>query len=169
MPDQEEVDKFLPPYKPFATLHPDNVVSMGTLGMPEFYTEAQKAKNEAIVNSIDVIREVWKEWEKQFGRKYEPIQSYKTEDAEVALLTMGSMGETAENVAEKWKISREDQDAFALASHEKALRAQAAGDFAAIESHDLPIIRVHLGADPDAGLAALERALAAALDSTTEA
>ena len=40
---------------------------------------------------------------------------------------------------------------------------QAAGDFAAIESHDLPILRVHLGPDPDAGLAALERALAAAL------
>jgi 3-oxoadipyl-CoA thiolase len=40
-----------------------------------------------------------------------------------------SMGETAENVAEKWKISRDDQDAFAFASHEKALRAQAAGDF----------------------------------------
>ncbi|HEU5224502.1 MAG TPA: transaldolase, partial [Actinomycetota bacterium] len=44
--------------------------------------------------------------------------------------------------------------------------AQAAGDFAAIESHDLPILRVHLGADPDAGLAALERAIAAALDNT---
>ncbi len=43
--------------------------------------------------------------------------------------------------------------------------AQAAGDFAAIESHDLPILRVHLGADVDAGLAVLERALAAALDS----
>jgi glucose-6-phosphate isomerase len=41
--------------------------------------------------------------------------------------------------------------------------AQSAGDFAAIESHDLPIVRVHLGADPDAGLAALERALEAAL------
>ena len=47
--------------------------------------------------------------------------------------------------------------------------AQAAGDFAAIEAHDLPILRVHLGADPDAGLAALERALAAALDTSTEA
>ena len=34
--------------------------------------------------------------------------------------------------------------------------AQAVGDFAAIESHDLPILRVHLGADLDAGLAALE-------------
>ncbi len=42
--------------------------------------------------------------------------------------------------------------------------AQAAGDFAALEAHDLPILRVHLGADPEAGLAALERALAEALD-----
>ena len=41
---------------------------------------------------------------------------------------------------------------------------QAAGDFAAIESHGLPILRVHLGSDIAAGLAALEQALAAALD-----
>ena len=41
--------------------------------------------------------------------------------------------------------------------------AQAAGDFESIEAHDLPIVRVHLGPDPDAGLAALERALAEAL------
>jgi glucose-6-phosphate isomerase len=46
--------------------------------------------------------------------------------------------------------------------------AQAAGDFAAIESHDLPIVRVHLGADPAAGLVALERAIVAALDATPE-
>ena len=39
------------------------------------------------------------------------------------------MGITAENVASEWKISREDQDAFALASHQKALAAIAAGDF----------------------------------------
>jgi pyruvate ferredoxin oxidoreductase alpha subunit len=96
MPDQEEVDRFLPPYVPYAALHPDNIVSMGTLGMPEIYAEAQKAKDVAIVNSIKVVREVWRDWEKQFGRKYEPIQAYRTEDADVALLTMGSMGETAE-------------------------------------------------------------------------
>jgi transaldolase/glucose-6-phosphate isomerase len=47
--------------------------------------------------------------------------------------------------------------------------AQAAGDFAAIESHDLPILRIHLGADPETALGALERALAAALDTSTEA
>src|SRR5690606_33979379 len=39
------------------------------------------------------------------------------------------MGITAEKVAEEWKVSREDQDAFALASHKKALAAQAAGEF----------------------------------------
>jgi acetyl-CoA acyltransferase len=40
------------------------------------------------------------------------------------------MGLTAEKVAERWKISRDDQDAFALASHTKALAAQAAAEFA---------------------------------------
>lgn len=39
------------------------------------------------------------------------------------------MGITAEKVAEQWKVSREDQDAFALASHGKALAAIAAGEF----------------------------------------
>ena len=39
------------------------------------------------------------------------------------------MGITAEKVAEQWKVSREDQDAFALASHQKALAAIASGEF----------------------------------------
>jgi acetyl-CoA acyltransferase len=41
------------------------------------------------------------------------------------------MGLTAEKVAAQWKVSREDQDAFALESHRRALAAQAAGEFAA--------------------------------------
>ena len=39
------------------------------------------------------------------------------------------MGLTAEKVAERWKVSREDQDAFALSSHTKAIAAQASGEF----------------------------------------
>ncbi len=39
------------------------------------------------------------------------------------------MGITAENVATRWKVSREDQDAFALQSHQRALAAIAAGHF----------------------------------------
>ena len=40
------------------------------------------------------------------------------------------MGLTAERVAERWKVSRDDQDAFAVESHRRALAAQAAGAFA---------------------------------------
>ncbi|HEY8245404.1 MAG TPA: acetyl-CoA C-acyltransferase [Casimicrobiaceae bacterium] len=39
------------------------------------------------------------------------------------------MGLTAEKVAERWKVTREQQDAFALESHRRALAAQAAGEF----------------------------------------
>lgn len=48
------------------------------------------------------------------------------ENYPAALLTMGL---TAERVARHYKVSREDQDAFALQSHQKALSAQAAGRF----------------------------------------
>ena len=41
------------------------------------------------------------------------------------------MGLTAEKVAQRWKVSRDAQDAFALQSHQRALAAQQAGDFTA--------------------------------------
>jgi glucose-6-phosphate isomerase len=41
--------------------------------------------------------------------------------------------------------------------------AQALGDLAVLQAHDLPVLRVHLGPDPEAGLTALEQALQAAL------
>ena len=46
------------------------------------------------------------------------------------LYPLESMGETGENVAERWGISREDQDAFALRSQERWAAASAAGRFA---------------------------------------
>ena len=64
-------------------------------------------------------------------RVYDTSLGWRFENAAMAeRFPLQSMGETAENVAEKWKVSREEQDAFALASHEKARKAQAAGDFA---------------------------------------
>lgn len=50
---------------------------------------------------------------------------FKDENVAIAY----GMGITAEKVSEEWHVSREDQDAFALASHQKALAAQAAGEF----------------------------------------
>jgi len=50
--------------------------------------------------------------------------------AMASMFPLESMGETAENLVEKFGISREDQDAFALASHQRAVMAQQAGHFA---------------------------------------
>ncbi len=49
-----------------------------------------------------------------------------------------NMGETAENVAERTKISREEQDAYALQSHQRAVAAQQSGRFA-VEIHPVTI------------------------------
>jgi acetyl-CoA acyltransferase len=56
---------------------------------------------------------------------YNPIPSPKLFAAKPAAYI--SMGETAENVAQQWQITRADQEAFALKSHQKAAAAQADG------------------------------------------
>jgi acetyl-CoA acyltransferase len=82
------------------------------------------------------------------------------------------MGITAEKVAEEWKVSREDQDAFALASHQKAIAAMQAGEFDAeispyeIVSH-IPdgnvikevrrVVKLDEGPRPDASLEVLAK------------
>ncbi|NLA42115.1 MAG: pyruvate ferredoxin oxidoreductase [Smithella sp.] len=96
MPSKEEVEKFLPPFVPHATLHPAKPVTMGAFAMSDYFTEIMKAKDEALKNSQKVILEVWEEWAKLFGRAYKPVETYQSEDAEVLLLTIGSMGETAQ-------------------------------------------------------------------------
>lgn len=52
-----------------------------------------------------------------------------------------SMGETAENVAQRWNIARSDQEALALRSHQLAAKAQAAGDL----SEEIIPVQNHLG------------------------
>ena len=95
LPTQEEVDRFLPPFTPHATLHPARPVTMGAFAMSDYFAEIMKAKDEAIKNSKPVILDVWAEWERMFGRSYKPVETYRSEDADILMLTMGSMGETA--------------------------------------------------------------------------
>jgi pyruvate ferredoxin oxidoreductase alpha subunit len=93
-PEQEEVDKFLPPFKPQLTLDPKNPVTMGPVGVPEVYIEARKQCEEALLNSKPVVKEVLDEWGKQFKRKYKLIETNGPKDADIAFVTMGSLGET---------------------------------------------------------------------------
>ncbi|MCK7503427.1 MAG: hypothetical protein MZV70_04480 [Desulfobacterales bacterium] len=69
---------------------------MGAFAMSDYFTEIMKAKDEAVKNSKKVILDVWDEWGKLFGRSYKPVETYKADDADILMLTMGSMGETAQ-------------------------------------------------------------------------
>jgi pyruvate ferredoxin oxidoreductase alpha subunit len=100
-PDQDEVDKFLPTNKYPLALHPDKPVTMGDFAMPILYPEAKWAQEMNLRASKDTILKVWQEFGQAFGRHYSPVESYKTEDAETLLLTMGSFSETAMTVIDK--------------------------------------------------------------------
>ncbi len=101
--DQQEVDSFLPPYKYPLPLDPDRPVTMGAFAPPVIYTEARKAQEEALIATMDTICGVWDEFGKRFGRHYTPVETYKAEDAEVLLLTMGSYSQTAEIAIDKMR------------------------------------------------------------------
>ncbi len=95
--EQSDVDTFLNnKYEPVIQLNPEKPVTMGAVGIPEIYTEAKKAHDVTLHNSKEVILEVWDEFASKFGRKFSPVETYKTDDADIVLLTMGSYGETAQ-------------------------------------------------------------------------
>jgi len=95
LPEQSEVDRFLPKFQyPFA-LNPDKPMSHGAFGPPEIYSEAKLAQEVAFRKSKETILQGWKEFGDIFGRYYHPVEQYRTEGAEILLLTMGSFTETA--------------------------------------------------------------------------
>lgn len=93
--EQEKVDQFLPPYQPLYRLHPDHPVTMGAFALPSIFAETKKAQEVALLASMPKILETWKAYGDLTGRYYKPIETYRAEDAETLLVTMGSCGETA--------------------------------------------------------------------------
>ncbi len=102
IPDQEVVDRFLGEYVPkHAYLDPKRPVTQGALGFPAHYMETRYKVWEAMENAREVIKEVFDEFEKTFGRRYHIIEEYKTDDAEIVLVTMGSLAGTVKEFVDK--------------------------------------------------------------------
>jgi pyruvate ferredoxin oxidoreductase alpha subunit len=95
LPEQAEVDKFLPKNRFPLPLNPDKPVAMGGFAPPFIYTEAKFAQEINLKNSKKVILEIWEDFYKVFGRKYLPVEKYHSDGAKVLIMTMGSSGETA--------------------------------------------------------------------------
>ncbi len=95
VPLQEEVDSFLPPYKPVYRLDVKNPMTFGSFSTPAHYTEFKYQQWNAMKNAEKVIDEVFSEFYNKFGRKHKKVNEYRTDDADIIFLTMGSMSGTA--------------------------------------------------------------------------
>ncbi len=94
-PEQEAVDRFLPRNRFPLPLNPDRPVAMGEFAPPFIYTETKWAQEVNLRNAKKVIRQVWDEFNKAFGRQYLPVEKYHSDGARILIMTMGSSGETA--------------------------------------------------------------------------
>ncbi len=101
LPEQKEVDRFLPRFQYPYPLNPDKPMTHGALGPPDIYSEAKLAQEMALRESKSVILQAWHEFTNVFGRHYSPVEEYRTDGAETLLLTMGSYTETAKIVIDE--------------------------------------------------------------------
>ncbi len=92
LPDQDQVDAFLPPYTFSRALDPQRPISVGTLVAPEYYTEVRHAHHQTMLEALQVIPEVDREWRRIVGRSWGGLLDAEgPEDAKVGILTLGSV------------------------------------------------------------------------------
>jgi len=97
VPEQDQVDKFLPPYQPKWKLDPENPATLGPISLPWNHMEIKEDQQKDSLNSINIVKQVHDEFSQQFQRSYGNglIEQYKCEDAETVLVCMGTVCGTA--------------------------------------------------------------------------
>jgi 2-oxoisovalerate ferredoxin oxidoreductase alpha subunit len=102
IPDQGKIDAYLPAYKSGWILDVDHPYSHANLVSPEWYMEFRYMIQEAMDNAKRLIPQIDKEYGKRFGSEYGGlVEKYKCEDADLILLTMGTMGSDAKLAVDK--------------------------------------------------------------------
>ncbi|ACB40714.1 transketolase C-terminal domain-containing protein [Pyrobaculum neutrophilum] len=89
--DEEDVMRFAPITRSWVKLDVDNPLQLGAVGTPEWYWEVRWQAAEALRESLKVVEEVDREFGKWFGRSYGLFHTYRLEDAELAIVTYGSI------------------------------------------------------------------------------
>jgi len=99
LPD-DVVEKFVGVRDPVQPLNPSKPLTMGPLALTDYYFEFKEQQDRAINRVSKVYKEVEAEFEKITGRKYGLFETYKTEDADIIIIAMSTMGGTAKVVAD---------------------------------------------------------------------
>jgi pyruvate ferredoxin oxidoreductase alpha subunit len=94
IPSKEKVEAFLPRYnRGDLLLHPDNPITVAPQANEDWLMEIRRQTSAAMERSSSVIREVYQDFERTFGRTYgNPFfEEYETQDADVVLVGMGTL------------------------------------------------------------------------------
>jgi pyruvate ferredoxin oxidoreductase alpha subunit len=102
VPDQAQVDSFLPAFAPRQQLDPDDPLTIGAMVGPEAYFEVRYLAHAKQMQALDVIGEVAGEFAEAFGRESGGLlRGYRTDDAETIVVALGSVLGTIEDVVDE--------------------------------------------------------------------
>ncbi|HCB06699.1 MAG TPA: pyruvate ferredoxin oxidoreductase, partial [Nocardioides bacterium] len=105
VPEQEAVDAFLPPFRPRQWLDPDHPVTIGAMVGPEAFTEVKCLMVQRQRRALDAVAAVGEEFRAAFGRDSGGLlRPYRTDDAEVVLVVMGSAWGTAADAVDALRV-----------------------------------------------------------------
>jgi pyruvate/2-oxoacid:ferredoxin oxidoreductase alpha subunit len=103
IPDQAMVDGFLPPYERDMKIDTSDPHTYGGLARPDSYMEFRYMMENAMHDALEVIDRVAGEFEEIFGRKYNHLEEYRCDDAEMVLVTSGTITSTARIVIDSMR------------------------------------------------------------------
>lgn len=100
--EDEKVKEFIGEYMPenYLLKH-DNPLAVGPYGVSPYYMEIKREQAQAMKDSMPVILQVGEEFEKITGRKYKFFEEYMMDDADVALVVMGSSAGTGKEAVDR--------------------------------------------------------------------
>ena len=101
IPHREEVDNFLPPFEPQYPLTSGESRAYYGLCSPDYFMEFRYKMQRAMDETIEVAREVDGEFGRQFGRTHGLVEPYRCEDAEVVMVTSGTVTSTSRVVIDR--------------------------------------------------------------------
>jgi pyruvate/2-oxoacid:ferredoxin oxidoreductase alpha subunit len=100
VPDQEETDRFLPPYEARIQLDIKNPCSFGPLVPPAVYMEMRHDMAAAMETALKNFASIEDEYAGIFGRRYGAVEAIACDDAEIIFVTSGTITSTARLVLE---------------------------------------------------------------------
>ena len=100
--EDDKVKEFVGEYEPeHYLLHPTEKMAVGPYAVSNYYMETKRAQRQAMLNAKQVILDMAEKFEQMTGRKYGFFEEYRMEDAEYAIVIIGSAAGTCKAAIEE--------------------------------------------------------------------